>query len=66
MINDYYCYGTYIFKRSKMECLFNKVNLIRTFHLSPNVNICTFTQMKAVIICFCFITPKNMFVIYNA
>ena len=58
--------GTDIFMRLKMECAIQRgeANLNRTFHISPNENICTIAQMKNIHYLF-YITSKIFFVIMN-
>ena len=53
-MNGYECDGTYIFMRLKIERSIRRgeAKLNRTFHFSPNENICTIAQMKTIINCF--------------
>ena len=47
-MNDYECDGTDTFISWKIECSIQRgeAKLNRTFHLSPNENICTIARMK--------------------
>ena len=53
-MNCYECDGMNIFMRGKTECSTQpgEAKLNRTFHLSPNENICTIARMKTFSICF--------------
>ena len=48
IMNVYECNGTNIFMRWKMKCSIERgeTELNRTFHLSPNENICSIARMN--------------------
>ena len=57
-MNGHECDGSGIFMRWKMECsiLQGEAKFNRTFHFSPNENICTIARMKDI---------HLIFVLYN-
>ena len=61
-MNGYECDGTEIFSRRKMECSLQRgeAKLNRTFHISPDENICTIAGMKNNHYLF-YITSKKYF-----
>ena len=61
-MNGYECDGTDIFMRIEWSIQQGEAKLNRTFHLSPNENICTIARMKAIQYLF-YITSKLDFVI---
>ena len=65
IINGYECDGTDIFMRRKIEYSIQRgeAKLNRTFHLSPNENICATARMKNIQYLFYITSKKTTFVV---